>query len=165
VRPDNGLYFTDPLTNGPLETRADGAERRARLFSSRNDRKTFTRVTTTLSSPTESLGRQTETPLRFQTSGRARLTRRYPPGRSPREQTSLCELGSDGMTDRQPGECLSHRKGVTVFDRKERRSSTSNIETMDRKCLLRRARSQNALHHARAKASIPCARQVKGITK
>ncbi|HTG45563.1 MAG TPA: SMP-30/gluconolactonase/LRE family protein [Verrucomicrobiae bacterium] len=117
VRPDGGIYFSDPLykrnywKRGPMEQ--DGQH----VYYLAPDHKKLTRVTTDLKQPNGLIGNSDGRLLYVADIG-ARKTYRYNirPDGSLADKKLFCEMGSDGMTIDNQGNVYLTGKGVTVFD-------------------------------------------------
>ena len=120
VRPDNGLYFTDPLyardywkDRGPQKQQdAEG------VFYLSPDRKTLARVASDLTRPNGIIGTPDGKTLYVSDIDGAK-TYAYAIQRdgSLTEKRLFCSLGSDGMTIDDAGNVYLTGHGVTAFDR------------------------------------------------
>ena len=119
VRPDQGLYFTDPLykreywKRGPQEM--DGKH----VFYLAPDRKTVTQVTTDLTEPNGIIGTPDGKMLYVSDIG-AKKTYSYTINADGTlaDKKLFCEAGSDGMTiDNEGNVYITNASGVTVFDK------------------------------------------------
>ncbi len=117
VRPDGGLYFTDPLykrdywQRGPMEQ--DGEC----VYFLSADRKTLTRVDDQLVKPNGIVGTPDGKTL-YVADIRDNKTYRYKiePDGSLSDRRIFCEMGSDGMTLDAQGNLYLTGKGVTIFN-------------------------------------------------
>jgi len=118
VRPDNGVYFTDPFykrsywKRGPMEQ--DGQH----VYFLSPDRKRLIRVTRDLEQPNGIIGTPDGRTL-YVADIRAGKTYAYdirPDGSLARKRL-FCGMGSDGMTIDNEGNVYLTGRGVTVFDR------------------------------------------------
>jgi gluconolactonase len=117
VRPDGGIYFSDPLykrnywKRGPMEQ--DGQH----VYYLAPDHKKLTRVTEDLKQPNGLIGTSDGKILYVADIG-AHKTYRYniQQDGSLNEKKLFCEMGSDGMTIDSEGNVYLTGKGVTVFD-------------------------------------------------
>jgi gluconolactonase len=118
VRPDNGLYFTDPLYPRPYWKRDPATQQPGQhVYFLSADRKTFRPVATDLKQPNGIVGSRDGKTLYVSDIG-AGLTYRYriePEGRLT-DKTLFCSLGSDGMTLDERGNLYLTGQGVTVFN-------------------------------------------------
>jgi gluconolactonase len=122
IRPDGGLYFTDPFykrpywDRGPIEQDVQG------VYYLSPDRKTLTRVADDLEQPNGIIGTPDGKTL-YVADIRGRKTYAYDiqPDGSLRGKRLFCEMGSDGMTIDEEGNVYLTGKGVTVFDRDGKR--------------------------------------------
>jgi gluconolactonase len=119
LRPDGGLYFTDPYyqrdywKRGPKEQDCEG------VFYLTPDRKTLTRVVADLDQPNGIIGTPDGKVL-YVADIRANKSYAYniQPDGALANKRLFCELGSDGMTIDNRGDVyLTGAKGVTVFDK------------------------------------------------
>jgi gluconolactonase len=118
LRPDGGLYFTDPFyprnywKRGPKEIKIEG------VYYLAPDRKQLVRVVDDLSQPNGIIGTPDGKTL-YVADIRGNKTYAYdiqPDGALARKRL-FCELGSDGMTIDDAGNVYLTGHGVTVFDR------------------------------------------------
>jgi gluconolactonase len=118
IRPDGGLYFTDPFykrdywKRGPIEQGGEG------VFYLGPDRKKLRRVVGDLKKPNGIVGTPDGKTLYVADIG-ADKTYAYAIGRdgSLSHKRLFCRLGSDGMTLDNEGNVYLTGKGVTVFDK------------------------------------------------
>jgi gluconolactonase len=118
VRPDGGLYFTDPLywreywKRGPKEQDAEG------VYYLTPDRKTLTRVVADLTRPNGIIGTPDGKTL-YVSDLEAKKTWSYTINAdgSPTDKKFFCEMGSDGMTLDDEGNVYLTNHGVTAFDK------------------------------------------------
>jgi gluconolactonase len=121
VRPDDGVYFTDPLYKRPYWTRGPMEQDGQHVYFLSPDRKALSRVAADLKQPNGIIGTPDGRTLYVADIG-AGETYRY----DIQEDGSLtgkalfCELGSDGMTIDVDGNVYLTGKGVTVFDKNGR---------------------------------------------
>ena len=121
VRPDNGIYFTDPMYNRPwwqgLRDAAPQQEMQAVYFFSA-DRKTIKRVADDLKQPNGIIGSPDGKTLYVADIG-AKKTYAYDIGEDGTlsNKRLFCEAGSDGMTLDNEGNVYLTGKGVMVFDK------------------------------------------------
>jgi gluconolactonase len=118
VRPDGGLYFTDPFykrdywKRGPKEQDTEG------VYFVTPDGKTITRVVDDMKQPNGIIGTPDGTILYVADIG-ANKTYSYAIKKDGTlaDKKLFCELGSDGMTIDEKGNVYLTGKGVTVFDK------------------------------------------------
>jgi len=118
LRPDGGVYFTDPFykrnywNRGPIEQ--DGQH----VYYLAPDRKTLKRVTTDLEQPNGVIGTPDGKTL-YVADIRAKKTYAYDiqPDGALTNKRLFCESGSDGMTIDNEGNVYLTGKGVLVFDK------------------------------------------------
>ncbi|MCX7007943.1 MAG: SMP-30/gluconolactonase/LRE family protein [Kiritimatiellaeota bacterium] len=118
VRPNGGLYFTDPFykrdywKRGPMEQNCEG------VFYLGPDHKRLQRVANDLLQPNGIIGTPDGQTL-YVADIRAKKTYAFdilPEGGLAKKRL-FCELGSDGMTIDDAGNVYLTGKGVTVFDK------------------------------------------------
>jgi len=118
LRPDGGIYFTDPFykrtywNRGPIEQ--DGQH----VYYLAPDRKTLTRVTADLQQPNGVIGTPDGKTL-YVADIRAKKTHAYDihADGTLTNKRLFCEQGSDGMTIDNQGNVYLTGKGVLVFDK------------------------------------------------
>jgi gluconolactonase len=118
VRPDGGLYFTDPFYKRPYWKRGATEQDNEATYYLSPDRKTLTRVTSDLSQPNGIIGTPDGKTL-YVSDIRAGQTFAYDiqdDGMLGNKRL-YCKLGSDGMTIDDQGDVYLTGKGVTVFDK------------------------------------------------
>lgn len=120
VRPDNGVYFSDPLYPRPWwKHRGREAEQPGQfVYFLSADRRLLKPVATDLQQPNGLIGTPDGRWL-YVADIRAGKTYRYRirPDGGLEEKTLFCQMGSDGMTlDAEGNLYLTGREGVTVFD-------------------------------------------------
>ena len=119
VRPDNGLYFTDPLYKRPYWKRGDNEQGGQHVYYLGADRTTLIRVANDLKQPNGIIGTPDGKTLYVSDLG-AGKTYSY----SVQKDGSLlnkilfCNQGSDGMTVDRKGNVYLTGKGVTIFNEK-----------------------------------------------
>jgi gluconolactonase len=118
VRPDGGVYFTDPLykrdywKRGPMEQ--DGQH----VYFLATDRKTVTRVTEDLKQPNGIIGTPDGKTLYVaDIGGKKTYGFDINADGTLANKRLFCELGSDGMTIDAEGNVYLTGRGVTVFDK------------------------------------------------
>lgn len=118
IRPDQGIYFTDPYykreywKRGPKEQDVEG------VYFLPPDRQKLVRVIDDLKQPNGIIGTPDGKTLYVADIGASR-TYAYDvrPDGTLAEKRLFCKLGSDGMTIDSEGNVYLTGKGVTVFDR------------------------------------------------
>jgi gluconolactonase len=117
IRPDGGLYFTDPFykrdywKRGPIEQ-----DQQAAYYLS-PDGKTLKRVTGDLKQPNGIIGTPDGKTLYVSDlQGNETFAYDIQPDGSLTNKRSFCKLGSDGMTIDDHGNVYLTGKGVTIFD-------------------------------------------------
>jgi gluconolactonase len=118
LRPDGGLYFTDPFykrdywKRGPAEQECEG------VYYLTPDHKKLTRIVSDLQKPNGIIGTPDGKTL-YVADIRGNKTYAYDIKRDGTlsHKRLFCELGSDGMTIDSEGNVYLTGKGVTVFDR------------------------------------------------
>lgn len=129
VRPDNGLYFTDPLYARPYWDHRDRATQQSgqHVYFRSADGKQLRPVATDLVQPNGIIG-SADGRLLYVADIGAGKTFRYDVGKNGdlSNKTLFCPMGSDGMTMDEKGNLYLTGKGVTVFD-----SRGNQIEKID----------------------------------
>jgi gluconolactonase len=128
VRPDGGMYFTDPFYKRDYWNR--GAKEQAEhVYYLAPDHKTVTRVTTDLTQPNGVIGTPDGKMLYVADIG-AKKTYSYTinPDGTLTDKKLFCEMGSDGMTIDDQGNIYLTGKGVTVFDKTGQKIATIEIK-------------------------------------
>jgi gluconolactonase len=118
VRPDFGLYFTDPFYKRDYWKRGAMEQDVQAVYYLTPDRKTLTRVAADLAQPNGIIGTPDGKKL-FVADIKAGKTYSYDiqPDGSLKNKALFCSLGSDGMTIDTQGNVYLTGKGVTVFDK------------------------------------------------
>ncbi|HSU65558.1 MAG TPA: SMP-30/gluconolactonase/LRE family protein [Tepidisphaeraceae bacterium] len=117
VRPDGGLYFTDPMykrdywVRGPKEQETEG------VYFLSPDHKTLTRVVSDMTRPNGIIGTPDGKTL-YVSDIDAKQTWSYTinPDGSLTDKQPFCKMGSDGMTIDDAGNVYLTNRGVTAFD-------------------------------------------------
>ncbi len=120
VRPDGGVYFTDPLYRRPYWPKDAAARMEGQyVFFLAADRKTLRPVATDLKQPNGIIGTPDGKLLYVADIG-DKKTYRYEIRKDGTlaNRKLFCEMGSDGMTVDAKGNVYLTGRGVTVFDRK-----------------------------------------------
>ncbi len=118
VRPDQGLYFTDPFYKREWWDYDKPPQGTEQVYFLSADRKTLKRVTTDLAQPNGIIGTPDGKTL-FVADIKAGKTYAYDiqPDGTLTNKRLRCELGSDGMTLDVEGNLYLTGRGVTVFDK------------------------------------------------
>ena len=119
IRPDGGLYFTDPLYKRNYWKRDPARQQDGEhVYYLTPDRKTVTRVATDLKQPNGIIGTPDGQTLYVADIG-ARKSYAYDiqPDGALANKRLFCNLGSDGMTLDAEGNVYLTGRGVTVFDK------------------------------------------------
>jgi gluconolactonase len=118
VRPDQGLYFTDPFYNRSYWKRGPKELDREGVYYLAPDRKQLVRVVDDLKQPNGLIGTPDGKTLYVADIGGGR-TYAYDirPDGTLANKRLFCKLGSDGMTLDSEGNVYLTGKGVIVFDR------------------------------------------------
>ena len=119
VRPDGGIYFTDPFYKRPYWNRGPKEQDGECVYFISADGKELRRVADDLVQPNGIIGTPDGKTL-YVADIRARKTYAYAiqPDGSLANKRLFCELGSDGMTIDNEGNVYLTGNGVTVFDAK-----------------------------------------------
>ena len=118
VRPDGGMYITDPLYARPYWQRDPKPQLPGNwVFYLSRDLKTLTPVVTDLNTPNGIIGTPDGKTLYVADLG-LNKTFRYHIGAdgSLSDKAEVCPMGSDGMTMDERGDIFCTNRGVTAFD-------------------------------------------------
>ena len=117
LRPDGGLYFTDPFYKRPYWNRGPQQQDGQCVYYLTPDRENLIRVTDDLETPNGIIGTPDGKTL-YVADLRAKKTYAYnvQPDGSLAKKRLFSEMGSDGMTIDDRGNVYLTGKGVTVFD-------------------------------------------------
>jgi len=130
VRPDGGIYFTDPLYVRPYWVRSKEMQQDGEhVYFISPDSKTMSRVTNDLVKPNGIIGTPDGKKLYVADIG-ANKTYVYDilPDGSLVNKKLFAELGSDGMTIDQKGNVYLTGNGVTVFNKKGRQKAHIKVD-------------------------------------
>ncbi|HOG29311.1 MAG TPA: SMP-30/gluconolactonase/LRE family protein [Vicinamibacterales bacterium] len=118
VRPDGGIYFTDPFYKRPWWSHAAPPQDGQHVYFLAPDRRTVRRVTTDLTKPNGIIGTPDGKTLFVADIG-ARRTYAFAiqPDGTLTDKRLHCEMGSDGMTLDEEGRLYLTGRGVSVIDR------------------------------------------------
>lgn len=118
IRPDGGIYFTDPLYKRNYWKRDPAMQQDGQHVYFSADRKEWKRVATDLKQPNGIIGTPDGKTLYVADIG-AKKTYAYDihSDGSLANKRLFCEMGSDGMTIDHEGNVYLTGRGVTVFDR------------------------------------------------
>ncbi len=127
LRPDGGLYFTDPFYKRPYWNRGPKQQDGEHVYYLSPDRKSLSRVADDLKQPNGIIGAPDGRTL-YVTDIAARKTYAYDiqSDGTLAAKRLFCSMGSDGLTIDNEGNVYLTGKGVTVFDR-----SGAQIEHID----------------------------------
>ncbi len=122
LRPDGGLYFSDPFYQRPYWKRGPTEQDQQAVYFLSPDGKQLKRVADDLRQPNGLIGTPDGKLLYVADIGDNK-TYAYDiqPDGSLKNKRLFCELGSDGMTIDSQGNVYLTGKGVTVFDKAGRR--------------------------------------------
>jgi gluconolactonase len=117
VRPDGGVYFTDPFYKRPYWKRGPAEQDRQGVYYLAPDRQRLDRLIDDLKQPNGIIGTPDGKTLYVADIG-GKKTYAYDiqPDGALSGQRLFCEMGSDGMTIDNEGNVYLTGKGVTVFD-------------------------------------------------
>jgi len=128
VRPDGGIYFTDPFykrdywKRGPMEQ--DGQC----VYYLTPDRKKLVRVASDLKQPNGIIGTPDGKALYVADIGdRKTYAYEIQADGSLAKKRLFCEMGSDGMTIDEEGDVYLTGRGVTVFDREGKKIAQIDV--------------------------------------
>jgi len=118
VRPDGGLYFTDPFYKRPWWTHQEMPQDGQHVYYLPSDRQKLVRVTTDLKQPNGIIGTPDGKTLFVSDIG-DRKTYRFDiqADGSLANKTVVCPQGSDGMTLDADGNLYLTGRGVLIFDK------------------------------------------------
>ncbi len=118
LRPDGGLYFTDPFYKRDYWKRGPSEQDKQAVYYLAPDHKTLTRVVDDAKEPNGIIGTPDGKRLYVADLGKHK-TYSYDiqPDGSLTNKKLFCELGSDGMTLDSEGNVYLTGKGVTVYDK------------------------------------------------
>jgi gluconolactonase len=118
VRPDNGVYFSDPFYKRAYWTRGPKAQDGEHVYFLSADRVKLIRVTDDLKQPNGIRGTPDGKTLYVADIGAGKTySYEIQPKGTLSNKKLFCNLGSDGMTLDSEGNLYLTGKGVTVFDR------------------------------------------------
>ncbi len=122
IRPDGGVYFTDPFYKRPYWNRGPSEQDGQCVYFLSADRKSLVRVADDLEQPNGVIGTPDGATL-YVADIRAKKTYAYDiqADGSLQAKRLFCEMGSDGMTIDVEGNVYLTGKGVTVFDAEGRK--------------------------------------------
>ena len=117
IRPDGGIYFTDPFYKRPYWQRGPQEQDGQCVYYLAPDREVLVRVADDLEQPNGVIGTPDGKTL-YVADIRAKKTYAYDvrPDGTLAGKRLFCELGSDGMTIDDEGNVYLTGRGVTVFD-------------------------------------------------
>ena len=149
VRPDGGLYFTDPFYPRPYWKRGPKEQDGEHVYYLAPDRNRLVRVASDLKQPNGVIGTPDGKTLYVAdiAAGRTYAYDIRPDGTLAGKRL-FCRMGSDGMTIDREGNVYLTGNGVTVFDRdRQANRARRRPGAVDRQRLLRRPRPAHAVHH------------------
>jgi gluconolactonase len=118
VRPDGGLYFTDPFYKRPYWKRGPKEQDRECVYYLAPDRRELRRVVDDLRQPNGIIGTPDGKTLYVaDIAGKRTYAYDVQPDGALARKRLFCEMGSDGMTIDDRGNVYLTGKGVFVFDR------------------------------------------------
>ena len=118
VRPDGGVYFSDPYFKRSYWKRGPMEQDQQAVYFLAADGKTLTRVTTDLRQPNGLIGTADGKTLYITDPGQNKtFVYDIQPDGSLEKKRLFCELGADGMTLDEQGNVYLAGHGVTVFDK------------------------------------------------
>jgi gluconolactonase len=122
VRPDDGIYFTDPFYKRNYWNRGPAEQNKQAVYYLSPDRKKLTRVAEDLEQPNGIIGTPDGKTL-YVADIKARKTYSYGvgPDGALANKKLFCEMGSDGMTIDDEGNIYLTGRGVDVFDKSGRK--------------------------------------------
>lgn len=127
IRPDGGIYFTDPFYKRSYWKRGPKAQDRECVYYLASDHRKLTRVAADLTTPNGIIGTADGKTLYVADLGAKKTyVYRIQPDGSLADKRLFCAMGSDGMTIDDRGNVYLTGKGVFVFDK-----SGKQIEHID----------------------------------
>jgi gluconolactonase len=127
IRPDGGIYFTDPMYKRPYWKRGPMEQDGQCVYYLPPNRAKLQRVANELKQPNGIIGTPDGKKLYVADIGAGKTySYEIQADGSLRNKTLFCELGSDGMTIDNEGNVYLTGKGVTVFD-----NSGTKIQQID----------------------------------
>jgi gluconolactonase len=118
VRPDGGLYFTDPYYKRPYWKRGPKEQDAEAVYYLAPDHKTLTRVIDDMQQPNGIIGTPDGKTLYVaDIAGRKTYAYDVQADGGLKNKRLFCKLGSDGMTIDSEGNVYLTGNGVTVFDK------------------------------------------------
>jgi sugar lactone lactonase YvrE/CubicO group peptidase (beta-lactamase class C family) len=118
LRPEGGLYFTDPFYKRDYWKRSATEQDKEAVYYLAPDLKTLTRVVDDMKQPNGIIGTPDGKKLYISDiGGHQTYVYDVQPDGSLSNKKLFCELGSDGMTIDDEGNVYLTGKGVTVFDK------------------------------------------------
>ena len=118
IRPDGGIYFTDPYYKRPYWNRGPVEQDVRGVYYLAPDRQRLIRVADDLTQPNGIIGTPDGKKLYVaDIGGKKTFVYSIQPDGTLADKQLFCELGSDGMTIDQRGNVYLTGHGVTVFDR------------------------------------------------
>lgn len=118
VRPDGGIYFTDPFYKRPWWTHTQRPQDGEHVYYLAPDRKELKRAADSLKQPNGIIGTPDGRRLFVADIGDSKTySFEIQPDGSLTNRTLFCGMGSDGMTLDAEGNVYLTGRGVTVFDR------------------------------------------------
>ena len=129
IRPDGGMYFTDPFYKRPYWNRGPIEQDGQCVYFLAGDRKKLVRVVDDFEQPNGIIGTPCGKTL-YITDIRGKKTYSYDiqPDGTLTGKKLFCELGSDGMTIDCEGNVYLTGRGVTVFDKTGKRIEHIAVE-------------------------------------
>jgi len=117
IRPDGGLYFTDPFYKRPYWKRGPMEQDGQCVYYLAPDRKKLVRVAEDLKQPNGIIGTPDGKTLYVADIGAGKTySYRVEPDGTLAQKKPFCSMGSDGMTIDREGNVYLTGRGVTVFD-------------------------------------------------
>jgi gluconolactonase len=118
LRPDGGLYFTDPFYKRDYWKRGPKEQDSEAVYYLTPDRKTLSRVVTDLVQPNGIIGTADGSKLYVaDIKGNKTYSYDIQPDGTLKNKRLFCKLGSDGMTIDNRGDLYLTGSGVTIFDK------------------------------------------------
>ena len=129
IRPDGGIYFTDPFYKRPYWDRGPKEQEGECVYYLAPDRKELRRVDSSLVQPNGIIGTPDGTVLYVADIGdKKTYAFDIQPDGALANRRLFCELGSDGMTIDDAGNVYLTGRGVTVFDKQGRQIEQIDVD-------------------------------------
>jgi len=166
VRPDGGVYFTDPFYKRDYWKRGPMEQDQQAVYFLAPDGKTLTRVTDDLQQPNGIIGTPDGKTL-YVADIQAHNTFAYDiqADGSLKNKRLFCKLGSDGMTIDDQGNVYLTGQGVTVFDKSGKQIEHIDVPEKWTGNICFAGRDMHTLFITASKGVYGLKMQVKGVSR